>query len=179
MLKLLKIKDIQADQQLRLSLNRKKILLILVIIIATALFLEGATRVFLGDKLPNELVVPTEIGQFDERLGWSKIPNSRATSKRTGYEIEYLINSKGLRDSETTYEKPEGTFRIVLVGDSHTFGYGVPIEKHYSTLLEGYFKDVEVINMGVDGYGVDQELIYLQFEGFKYEPDLVLVSSQM
>lgn len=97
-----------------------------------------------------------------------------STSKRTGYEIEYLINSKGLRDSETTYEKPEGIFRIVLVGDSHTFGYGVPIEKHYSTLLEGYFKDVEVINMGVDGYGVDQELIYLQLEGFKYEPDLVL-----
>lgn len=47
-----------------------------------------------------------------------------STSKRTGYEIEYLINSKGLRDSETTYEKPEGIFRIVLVGDSHTFGYG-------------------------------------------------------
>lgn len=79
MLNLLRFKAIEAAQQTRLSLNRRKILLIPVIIIVTALLLEGATRVFLGDKLPNELVVPTEIGQFDERLGWSKIPNSRAT----------------------------------------------------------------------------------------------------
>jgi hypothetical protein len=41
-------------------------------------------------------------------------------------------------------------------------------------LLEGYFQDVEVINMGVGGFGVDQELICLQSEGFRYQPDLVL-----
>jgi hypothetical protein len=134
--------------------------------------LEGATRLFLSPKIP-EPVIPN-IGQFDENLGWSKIPLAHAVSNRTGYEIEYRINSKGLRDDETTYEKPEGTYRIVLLGDSLTFGFGVPIEKHFSTLLEGYFKGVEVINMGIDGFGVDQELIYLRLEGFQYEPDLVL-----
>jgi hypothetical protein len=72
-------------------------------------------------------------------LGWSLRPFSHGTSNRTGYDIEYRINSKGLRDEETTYEKPEGSFRIVLLGDSRTFGFGVPIEKHFSTLLEGYF----------------------------------------
>ncbi len=41
-------------------------------------------------------------------------------------------------------------------------------------LLEGYFKNVEVINLGVCGFGVDQELLRLRSEGFRYEPDLVL-----
>jgi hypothetical protein len=41
--------------------------------------------------------------------------------------------------------------------------------------LEGYFKNVEVINMGIDGYGVDQMLLYLGYEGFKYNPNLVMV----
>jgi hypothetical protein len=138
-----------------------------------ALLLEGATRFYLSTK-GVEPAVPPKIGQFDEILGWSLKPLSSAVSNRTGYEIEYRINSKGLRDDETSYEKPTGTFRIVLLGDSNTFGFGVPIKKHFSTLLEGYFKDLEVINMGVGGFGVDQELLYLRSEGFRYAPDLVL-----
>jgi hypothetical protein len=134
------------------------------------LFLEGVARVF-GSM---EHTVPRGIGQFDEVLGWSLKPLSYGVSSRTGYEIEYRINSKGLRDDETNYAKPGGTFRIVLIGDSRTFGFGVPIDKHFSTLLEGYFKDVEVVNMGVGGFGVDQELLYLRSEGFRYEPDVVL-----
>ena len=121
-----------------------------------------------------EPVVPEEIGQYDSMLGWSLKPYSIGTSKRTGKEIEYSINSKGLRDNETTYEKPKNIFRIVLLGDSRTFGYGVPIEKHFSTLIEKQFKDVEVINIGIQGFGIDQELLYLKSEGFKYNPDLVL-----
>ena len=53
-------------------------------------------------------------------------------------------------------------------------GYGVPIEQHFSKLLEGYFRDVEVINMGVSGYGVDQELLALRNEGVRYHPDVVI-----
>lgn len=121
-----------------------------------------------------EPTVPSSVKRFDPQLGWALQPNSKGTSSRTGYEIEYQINSHGLRDSETTHEKPEGVFRIVLLGDSRTFGYGVPIEKHFSKILEGYFKDVEVINMGVSGYGVDQQLLQLRSEGCRYKPDLVL-----
>lgn len=150
-----------------------KIVLIFVIGLIGALILEGATRLFLSDK-GTKPVVPTGTTQFDERLGWTKKPLSQGISDRTGYPIEYRINSKGLRDSETTYEKPDDIFRIVLIGDSFTFGWGVPIEKHFSTLLEGYYKNVEIINMGVEAYGIDQELLYLQLEGFRYEPDLVI-----
>ena len=150
-----------------------KILLIFTDLLIGGMVAEGAARLFLSRHIL-EPVVPVEIGRFDDRLGWSKIPNSFGVSNRTGEAIEYKINSKGLRDEETSYEKPESTFRIVIVGDSFTFGYGVPIEQHYSTLLEGYFENVEVINMGIDGFGVDQELLFLRSEGFKYKPDLVM-----
>ena len=142
-----------------------------------AVLLEGTYRLYLRwDGRPVlGPVVPRDVGQFDKRLGWSLKPLSHGFSRRTGYEVEYRINSKGLRDDETTYKKPNGIFRIVLLGDSHTFGFGVPIEKHFSTILEGYFTNVEVINMGVSGLGIDQELLFLQLEGFHYEPDLVIV----
>lgn len=125
-------------------------------------------------KWRTEPTVPSSVKRFDAQLGWALQPRSKGTSSRIGYDIEYKINSKGLRDDETSYKKPEGVYRIVLLGDSRTFGYGVPIEKHFSKILEGFFKDVDVINMGISGYGVDQELLQLRSEGCQYEPDLVL-----
>jgi len=135
--------------------------------------LELGARVIHSITVP-EPVVPPSIGQLDPHLGWTLVPGIEVHSKRIGYDIAYKINSKGIRDEETPYEKPEGVFRIVIVGDSRTFGYGVPIEKHFTYLLEGYFDQLEVINLGVSGYGIDQELLFLRREGFKYQPDLVI-----
>ena len=151
----------------------KRLLLLLIIGALICVSVEASARLILRYKEPEE-VVPASIGRFDERLGWALKPLAHGTSRRTGYEIDYRINSQGLRNRETTYQKPPGTFRIVVIGDSRTFGWGVPIEKHFSTLLEGYFQNVEVINMGVSGFGIDQELLYLMSEGFRYQPDLVL-----
>ena len=137
------------------------------------LLTEGAVRIYLSYMNLNP-VVPKSVGRFDPHLGWSPEPLSQGYSSRTGYPIEYRINSKGLRDTETDYQKPDSLFRIVVLGDSRAFGFGVPIEKHFTALLEGYFRQVEVINMGVAGFGVDQQLLFLKSEGFRYEPNLIL-----
>ncbi len=157
-----------------LSTLIKATLYIVITLAVVILSLEGFARLFLVNHR-FESLVPKNIGQFDAELGWLLKPNAYGSSKRTGQLIEYRINSKGLRDDEVDYKKPNHIFRIVLLGDSNTFGAGVPVEKHLSTLLEGYFNNVEVVNMGVSGFGVDQVLLYLQSEGFKYQPDLVLV----
>jgi len=159
-------------ESVRLSF-RKRLLALVIIGVFIGSSVEAGARMILRYKEIEE-VVPASIGRSDDKLGWSLRPLAHGTSKRTGSEIDYRINSLGLRNRETTYKKPEGTFRIVVLGDSRTFGWGVPIEKHFSTLLEGYFKDVEVINMGVSGFGVDQELLFLDSEGCRYEPDLVI-----
>jgi len=152
---------------------RRKLLVAAASLTASLVVAEAALAL-LERRSGSEPVVPETIGRFDPQLGWALRPGAVAVSRRAGQPVEYRINSKGLRDDETSYEKPPGIFRIVLLGDSRAFGYGVPIEGHVSAVLEGYFRDVEVINMGVSGYGVDQELLLLQSEGLKYEPDLVI-----
>ncbi len=151
----------------------KKLVFSFLLFLMVAASVEITARVF-SRLVEKEPAVPRHLKVFDERYGWSLMPNEVATSWRTGEPVEYRINSIGARDDETPYDKPEGTFRIVLLGDSRSFGNGVPIEKHFSSLLEGYFEDVEVINLGVGGFGVDQELLRLRLEGLRYQPDLVL-----
>src|SRR5688572_4825885 len=56
---------------------------------------------------------------------WAHIPNSSSNSY-TGVPVR--INSLGLRDDEVALPKPPRVFRILAVGDSITFGFGVHLE---------------------------------------------------
>ena len=113
---------------------------------------------------------------FDPELGWRNIPNWNAST--AGKKL--VINSKGLRDREYPYEKPPGTRRLLVLGDSFTWGYGVENDAIFTEVLERRFaKDGEpweVINSGVSGWGTDQEFLWFKREGVKYQPDLVLVA---
>jgi lysophospholipase L1-like esterase len=90
-------------------------------------------------------------------------------------------NSKGLRDYEFLGKKPEGVFRIIVLGDSITEGHAIDIEKTYPKKIEKLLnkgnpsRKYEVINCGVTGYNTFQELIFLKQKGIKYQPDLVIV----
>lgn len=91
------------------------------------------------------------------------------------------INSKGFRDHEYHEEKRENTLRIIVLGDSFTFGVGVTLENAYPKQLEKMLnkksssRPVEILNMGVPGYNTYQELILLKEVGLNYKPDLVIV----
>ena len=104
-----------------------------------------------------------------------------------GYEgwfagVPVRINSLGFRDrQEYSLEKPTNTFRIIVLGDSVTFGHGTLDNTTYPYLLEQQLKkwrpDVawEVWNLGVPGYNSGQELAYLEQIGPQADPDLVIV----
>jgi lysophospholipase L1-like esterase len=92
------------------------------------------------------------------------------------------INSLGFRDPrEYTLEKAPGTFRILVIGDSVTFGHGATFETTYPYLLEQRLRrwkpEVrwEVWNLGVPGYNTRQELTYLKEVGPRFQPDLVII----
>jgi hypothetical protein len=91
-------------------------------------------------------------------------------------------NSLGFRDTRNySLSKAPGTFRILVLGDSVTFGHGALYETSYPFLLEQRLRewrpDVkwEVWNLGVPGYNTAQELAYLNEVGARYRPDLVIV----
>lgn len=89
-----------------------------------------------------------------------------------------ITNSQGYRDEEIPVEKPEGTLRVLLVGDSVAFGHGVAGEDVYSEQLEPMLTKelgvpVEVINTAVPGNSPFQEYVDLE-RGLKFQPDLVI-----
>lgn len=90
------------------------------------------------------------------------------------------VNSFGLRDDEFSEAKPEGVFRILVLGDSIPYGRVVNKQKTFPNQLEKFFiehgKSVEVINAGVSGYSPYNELYYYLEEGRKFNPDLVILA---
>ena len=87
-----------------------------------------------------------------------------------------ICNSRGLRDSEKGFEKPPGTRRIVVLGDSFMWGFGVENEEMFSMILQESVPGSETINLGVNGYSTVQELVRLETEGVLYEPDLTVLA---
>jgi lysophospholipase L1-like esterase len=103
-------------------------------------------------------------------------------SRTDEYDAEYRHNSKGFRDTEHSFAKPEGVFRIVGVGDSFTYGQGAQFEETYLYRLEkmlnqrgGNHPEVEIIKAGIPRYFPEAERLYLEHYGMKYKPDLILV----
>jgi lysophospholipase L1-like esterase len=97
----------------------------------------------------------------------------------TGQIYRSAANSRGWRDVEHQIENSKGTFRILVLGDSVTFGAIVPAELTYPRVMQKLLQEqglnVEVISIAYGGWGTDQELEALINEGIQYQPDLVIV----
>src|ERR1051325_4431947 len=112
---------------------------------------------------------------YDPSTGWRVKPNV-TNLKAFDSKQNLNTNAKGLRGKKNfSYRKKQGTIRILILGDSFTFGDDVSDEDTYSSYLQRMLPEVEVINMGVHGYGHDQMLILLKEEGIKYEPDIIIL----
>jgi lysophospholipase L1-like esterase len=87
------------------------------------------------------------------------------------------INSDGLRDGEYPVSKSD-KYRIVVLGDSLTFGWGVPEEETFATILEEDLNSrypTEIINFGTGNYNTEQEVNLFIEKGLKYNPDKVVL----
>ena len=64
------------------------------------------------------------------------VPDSQAEIRQRDFAYIQRVNHLGLRGRETTVEKPPGTRRIVMLGDSFTMGKGVEDDETFSVLVE-------------------------------------------
>lgn len=92
----------------------------------------------------------------------------------------YNINSEGLRGRlNYGYDKPAGARRILVVGDSYTFGRGVEDDETCAAVLESLLKaegkNAEVVNLGVPGYSTDNEYLHLKKKGVLFDPDMIIL----
>jgi lysophospholipase L1-like esterase len=98
---------------------------------------------------------------YDPQLGW-----------------DYQIAASRIRGPRKTGPKPAGTFRVITLGDSFTWGIEVKDEEcfpHYmEKILQGQ-RAAEVFNMGVGSYGIDQMLLKYLRHGRQLRPDVVVL----
>jgi lysophospholipase L1-like esterase len=149
---------------------------LLSVVLALAIC-EVLLRVFGAEVLPKP-----DLYELDRDVGKRMRPGWEGDE----FGAPVKVNSKGLRNPETPYEKPEGVYRVLALGDSWTFGFRMNEADAYPRQLErelneraaerGDIRRFEVINAGVIGYSTDQEAAWLRVEGWKYQPDLVLVN---
>lgn len=113
----------------------------------------------------------------DPRIVYELIPN---LSVRWMQPIR--INGAGFRGPEVSIGKPPGTARIVGLGDSVMFGFGVRNREPFMASLEQKLNQRhprvrwEAINTAVPGYNAAMEIQTLRAKGLRYRPDLVIVN---
>lgn len=112
--------------------------------------------------------------QYHPTRGWALKPNIYDMKV---YNNKILnSNSRGIRSTaEYSYTKSPSKTRILVLGDSFTFGEEVSDNETYPDYLQQLLPNAEIINLGMQGYGHDQMLIYLQEEGIKYTPEVVIL----
>ena len=119
---------------------------------------------------------PARFWRHDALLGWHhQAAASGVFDHRPQFMTRIRINDKGLRGKDYPYERVAGKRRVLVLGDSLVFGYGVEQDEVFTDVLEGMLPATEVINAGVSGYGTDQELLWFRSEGVRYRPDLVII----
>ena len=101
----------------------------------------------------------------------------------------FVTNSYGMRDREYSVAKPEGTFRIAVLGSSIDMGWGLKVEETYISLLEewlnahavkqGIARKFQVLNFAVAAYSPLQRLEVFRRKARAFEPDLVIYSATM
>ena len=119
----------------------------------------------------------------DPDVGFALRPRAEGWWRREG--VQYIkINSAGLRDREHSIEKPAGTIRIAVLGDSFTEAFDVEMKDAFWAVMERNLQNcaalsgrkVEVLNFGVAGFSTARELIMLRKRVWQYAPDIVVLN---
>ncbi|MCB9781748.1 MAG: hypothetical protein H6751_02140 [Candidatus Omnitrophica bacterium] len=117
----------------------------------------------------------------DPVLVYEMKPGSEEPGKEPG--VMTRINEEGFRDDPFDLDEDRDSFRIVALGDSVAWGFGVDTQDAFLQLLEGRLNEgipdasppIEIFNLGVMGYSTGQEVRLLETRGLDYKPDLVMV----
>ena len=118
-------------------------------------------------KMPR-ILKPNHTQLFDGE--WVRLP-----------ETEVRINSHGFRGGEHPVQKPSDTVRILGLGDSFTFGWGLNLEHTFLHVLEeklnlNYGGAIEVLNFGLPGGSTTSEVELFKTKAARFAPDLILLT---
>jgi lysophospholipase L1-like esterase len=99
----------------------------------------------------------------DPVLGWSAKPSVRMRFRRPDFDALIAQGPEGWRLAEPA-PPPDPTRRVLFLGDSFTWGWGVSQGELFTDRLQQRLPDTAVFNRGVNGFGTSQEYLLLQQE---------------
>ena len=166
--------------------NSKKfsLLLLFVTLFTMLIVSELAIRFLMPQPTYSRLLLLTG-EQYTEGdfIPFTLKPNYEAKSPSMefpGKLVTIRTNSLGLRGKETSIRKPNGVKRILVLGDSYTFGVYCENSEVYPAFLETLYEqeglsNIEVINAGyADGWSPDEHYAWLVNRGIEFRPDIIM-----
>jgi lysophospholipase L1-like esterase len=155
---------------------RKRLGLAVGATLVAAATCEVAARVIFPAP-PNPTRQPQIQYRVDPEIRYTPLPNQR------GWIDDGFVttNSLGFRGPEPAVPKPPHRFRIVAIGDSVTFGFGVNDGETFCAQTEALLRermpgvDLDVVNIAVPGFDTRQEVVLLRRNVSRLAPNLVLV----
>ena len=158
-------------------------LIIIAITVLMFLLVEGFLRVFYPQNYQTTYLGEHPPAVVDNELRYVYHPDVRWVVEKPEFKVEYFTNNEGMRDkSQHIMPKPQGLTRILLLGDSFTFGAGNNYEKIWTVILEKKFFEngykIDVVKAGISGFDTYTEVVYLERIYHKYQPDIVLFAFQ-
>lgn len=98
--------------------------------------------------------------------------------------VDVRINSEGFRGQDFAIQKDKDTYRILLLGDSVVFGWGVKEEDSLASQLKPILKEkgfkeatskkVEILPIGVGSWNTRTQYEFMKERGIDYQADLVI-----
>ena len=146
---------------------RRRILPGLLLALALFAALEGGARLW-RLRLPASPPTGLEWMESSARLGWRNRPGFHGTA----FDTERTLDADGLFTVDA--EGRKGRRLVLLLGDSRTFGNGVPVDATYGEVLEQRLPGFAVINRAVPGYSSFQGRAALEIDAPRFRPDVVV-----
>ena len=127
---------------------------------------------------------PDDFPNREEWLRTGDIRHKAYEPNATGITVgkPWQTNQWGLRDKEYTKEKPEGVYRIAMIGASYTMGRGVEAERDFESHLETLLnedgvasKKVEILNFATTAYATIENTYVCEYVIPEFQPDAMFL----
>jgi hypothetical protein len=157
----------------------RTLLKLAVVACSVAASLAAVEYVLLRGVLGRHGIVDAQIFEHDSQLGWRLKPGVVALSSAFEYAITVRTDAMGLRVEEDASAQREVPHRVLVVGDSFAFGWGVEGDETFAARLQEELVarglQASVLNAGVPGYSTDQEFLFWRRLHAQLRPEVVIL----
>ena len=127
--------------------------------------------------VPKQLNALRGFHRSHPELGWLGEPNYQAVFERNGFRVHVEHDEDGFRKAAHGLGEPDpGATRIAVLGDSFTWGWGVPQGAVFTDELHRKLGPAfHVRNFGVNAFGTAQESLLFEHYVADWSPDHVVL----